>query len=384
MPRLKLPNYQRGQGVILFPLYLPKERIDDVKNKKLSTEKLNKRVLDGANWNDPDDHFTQLFYDQNLSQFWRPEDISLQPDLNVWETLDDDTKDCYAKNLLMLTYLDTYQGDIGMNVISRSISSEYHQRKALLNFMASMENAVHAPSYSTIFSTYVTKKEINALFKWGEENEHLQAMLKLIIEAYEDLDRATYERDYGEGIDQDLFNEIQYRAFVASVNLESCLFYSGFYYPLHFYGMGKLMQAGEIINLIIRDESIHGLYISMLAKELYEKLSPAKQKELKEWTTDSMAELYFHQAALIDEMYVKVGLDESVKTFAKYNANKAIMSLGFEPIHPGITVDDVDPVVLNGLNTETKTMDNFSMKGNGYQKIKVESLTPSDFYFEGV
>ncbi|MDV3159331.1 MAG: ribonucleotide-diphosphate reductase, partial [Candidatus Phytoplasma australasiaticum] len=40
-----------------------------------------------------------------------------------------------------------------------------------------------------------------------------------------------------------------------------------------------------------------------------------------------------------------------------------------------------NPVILNGLNTETKTMDYFSMKGNGYQKMKTESLKDEDFIF---
>ena len=30
-----------------------------------------------------------------------------------------------------------------------------------------------------------------------------------------------------------------------------------------------MMQSGEIINLIIRDESIHGVYIGLLAQEIF-------------------------------------------------------------------------------------------------------------------
>ncbi|MDV3163954.1 MAG: ribonucleotide-diphosphate reductase, partial [Candidatus Phytoplasma australasiaticum] len=45
---------------------------------------LKKITYQGANWNNLDDDFTHHFYEQNLSQFWRPEDISLQSDLHVW------------------------------------------------------------------------------------------------------------------------------------------------------------------------------------------------------------------------------------------------------------------------------------------------------------
>lgn len=218
----------------------------------------------GANWNTVEDNYTQVFYEQNLSQFWRPEEISLSGDLKNWGELPKAVQDAYAKNLLVLTFLDTHQGDIGMPVVGRSIPEEFHQRKALLNFMASMENAVHAKSYSNIFMTFMSKPDIDELFKWGEENDDLQAIMEIIISLYKNLDRYNYAKQFGSEVDGLKVTELEYqiaqwKAMVASVFLETYLFYSGFYYPLYFYGQGKLMNAGEIINLIIRDESIHGV-----------------------------------------------------------------------------------------------------------------------------
>lgn len=339
------------------------------------------REYTGANWNEHEDGFTQIFYEQNLSQFWRPEDISLQPDLNIWNVLDPIIKNAYAQNLLVLTFLDTYQGDIGMPVIARSLDESYHQRKSVLNFMAAMENAVHAKSYSNIFMTYMMNDEINDLFRWGEDNKNLQNIMALIVGYYEHLDKLNYRRKY-KGLDKvsdEDFKEAQWKAMVASVFLESCLFYSGFYYPLYFYGQGKLMQAGEIINLILRDESIHGLYVGNLAIELYEQFSSEKQKELYDWLIEYLDAIYKEEVELIEFIYDPVELSHDVKIFVRYNANKAMMNLGFEPY---FEYEEVNPVVLNGLNTETKTMDNFSMKGNGYQKMKSESLKDSDFFFD--
>ncbi|MFW8664799.1 ribonucleotide-diphosphate reductase subunit beta, partial [Candidatus Phytoplasma citri] len=79
-----------------------------------------KIIYQGANWNNLDDEFTHHFYEQNLSQFWRPEDISLQSDLHIWNTLSHEEQKTYSRNLLVLTFLDTYQGDIGMPVLVRS------------------------------------------------------------------------------------------------------------------------------------------------------------------------------------------------------------------------------------------------------------------------
>ncbi|CCV63755.1 Ribonucleoside-diphosphate reductase, beta chain [Alteracholeplasma palmae J233] len=334
----------------------------------------------GANWNQPDDEYTQFFYEQNLSQFWRPEDISMQSDLNVWNVLPNEVKLAYARNLLVLTFLDTYQGDIGMPVVSRAIDEEFHQRKAVLNFMAAMENAVHAKSYSNIFMTYMQTGEIDELFKWGENQKNLQNIMEKIVGAYKELDKENYIKKYDtKKYNAKRFNEVAWKAMAASVFLETWLFYSGFYYPLFFYGQGKLMQAGEIINLIIRDESIHGVYVGRLAQELYETFDNNKQEELSQWLHELLDSLYKEQSELVHEVYGEVDLAHDVNIFVRYNANKALMNLGFDPYFPQ---EEVNPVVLNGLNTETKTMDNFSMKGNGYQKMKSEALKDTDFIFE--
>lgn len=174
------------------------------------------------------------------------------------------------------------------------------------------------------------------------------------------------------------YNDYALKSNDKSVFLETCLFYSGFYYPLYFYGQGKLMQAGEIINLILRDESIHGLYIGRMGIDLYQTFNDENKKLLYDWVIETINELYINQSELVDSIYDAVDLSHDVKIFVRYNANKALMNLGFDPYFEH---EEVNPVVLNGLNTETKTMDNFSMKGNGYQKMKSETLKDEDFNF---
>jgi len=245
-----------------------------------------------------------------------------------------------------------------------------------------MENAVHAKSYSNIFMTYMTTPEIDELFRWGESHKNLQQIMKMIVGYYKELDRFNYLKRFEEfspNYKELDFNIAQWKAMVASVFLETWLFYSGFYYPLFFYGQGKLMQAGEIINLILRDESIHGLYVGRLAQEIYETFDNETQDQLQEWLYKFLLELYHEQNELVESIYDSVDLSHDVKIFVRYNANKALMNLGFDPY---FEQEEVNPVVLNGLNTETKTMDNFSMKGNGYQKMKSEMLKDQDFFFE--
>lgn len=333
-----------------------------------------------ANWNKNEDDFTQTIFQQLRSQIWFSEEISLIGDLPVWNTLPKKVQDAYVRNLGMLTFLDTHQGNEGMNIIGRSLSDDFHQRKATLSFIEMTENAIHAKSYSSIFTTYLPlNEEINEVFKWCEDNESLQAICDIIISIYKNLDKNVYLKEYGsptETVTEEEFKIAQWKAMVASTFLETYLFYSGFYYPLWFYGQGKLMQSGEIINLILRDESIHGLYIGILSQEIYQTFNDELKEEMHNWAIKLLELLYKNQTQLIEDLYSEVGLTHDVKIFVRYNANKALLNVGFDEY---FEEEEVNPIVLNGLNTKTKTMDFFSMKGNGYQSMVSESLSDNDF-----
>ncbi|QZA69653.1 ribonucleoside-diphosphate reductase, beta subunit [Bacillus phage 035JT004] len=324
---------------------------------------MTEKIYTAANWSKPDDDFTQMFYNQNVKQFWLPEEIALNGDLLTWKNLSVQEQDTYMKVLAGLTLLDTEQGNTGIPAIAEHITG--HQRKAVLNFMAMMENSVHAKSYSNIFLTLAPTEKINEVFEWVKNNKYLQRKAKIIVSIYEGIKK---------GDDTSLF-----MALVASVFLESFLFYSGFYYPLYFYGQGKLMQSGEIINLIIRDEAIHGSYIGLLAQEIYNKQDEKTQGAFKAKAMELLTALYENEMDYTEDVYSSVGLTADVKKFVRYNGNKALNNLGWEGT---FEEEDVNPIVINGLSTKTKSFDFFSMKGNGYKKATVEPLQNEDFYFE--
>ncbi|WJZ23487.1 ribonucleotide reductase small subunit family [Listeria phage LIS04] len=320
-------------------------------------------VLTAANWAVPEDDFTQMFYNQNVKQFWLPEEISLNGDLLTWKYLGEEERETYMQVLAGLTLLDTEQGNTGMPIVAQHV--EGHQRKAVLNFMAMMENAVHAKSYSNIFLTLAPSETITEIFEWVKRNPYLQTKAHKIVHLYESISQ-------GDPISL-------YKGMVASVYLESFLFYSGFYYPLYLYGQGKMMQSGEIINLILRDEAIHGVYVGLLAQEIYNQQSEEVQSELRQFSIDLLVELYDNEVLYTEDIYDKVKLTPDVKKFIRYNANKALMNLGFDSHFPE---EEINPIVLNGLNTKTKSHDFFSMKGNGYKKASVEQVRDEDFHFE--
>ena len=321
------------------------------------------KPIQAVNWNRPDDDFTAMFWNQNIMQFWTDDEIPLSDDKMSWITLSDAERACYMKVLGGLTLLDTVQGGVGMPKILEHVDGL--QRKAVLGFMAMMEQ-IHAKSYSSIFTTLASTSEIDEVFRWVEQHPQLQLKAQTISQYYENI-----------GSDKEL-----YMAMAASVLLESYLFYSGFFYPLYLAGQGKMTCSGEIIDLILRDESIHGVYVGMLAQEIYAKLDPEDQQDLHETLSGLLQFLHANEEKYTEEIYAPIGLTEEVKAFLRYNANKAMMNLGFDAVFED---DEVNPIVFNGINTRTKQHDFFSKKGNGYVRaMHVEHLRDEDFDFSDI
>lgn len=219
-------------------------------------------------------------------------------------------------------------------------------------------NCVHAKSYSSIFSTLNTKSEIEEIFEWTAKNLYLQKKAEVIKTIYE------------------TGTPLQKK--VASVFLESFLFYSGFFTPLWYLGNNKLPNVAEVIKLIIRDEAVHGTYIGYKFQLGFNELLEEEQEVVKAWTYDLLYELYENEEKYTEELYDEIGWTEEVKTFLRYNANKALMNLGLDPLFPE-SAEDVNPIIVNGISTGTSNHDFFSQVGNGYLLGQVEAMEDADY-----
>ncbi|OHX32616.1 class 1b ribonucleoside-diphosphate reductase subunit beta [Bacillus mycoides] len=317
-----------------------------------------------VNWNKKEDDFSLMFWKQNIAQFWTEEEIAVSSDKNTWAQLSKGEQIAYKRVLGGLTLLDTKQGGEGMPLVL--VHLENLQAKSVLAFMGAMEE-VHAKSYSHIFTTLATEEEIDDIFEWVDNHPLLEKKADIVTSYYRRL------------LKPEVTKKELYMAMVASVFLESYLFYSGFFYPLYLAGQGKLTASGEIINLIIRDESIHGVFVGILAQQIFAELSVEEQQEVQTETQELLMKLYEIELAYTEEIYTSIGLVEDVNRFVRYNANKGLMNLGLEP---KFEEEEINPIVLNGLRTDTKNHDFFSVKGNGYVKAtNVEKLADDDFVF---
>jgi ribonucleoside-diphosphate reductase beta chain len=221
--------------------------------------------------------------------------------------------------------------------------------------------SVHAKSYSSVFSTLCSTTDIEEAFRWSEDNPYLQKKAEIVLNNY-----------HGEDPEKKK---------IASTLLESFLFYSGFYLPMYWSSRAKLTNTADLIRLIIRDEAVHGYYIGYKFQQAYNEASEARKEELHDYAYSLLMELYDNEIKYTADIYDEMGLTEDVKAFLRYNANKALMNLGFDALFPK-EATNVNPAILSALSPNSdENHDFFSGSGSSYVIGKHEATTDDDWDF---
>ena len=311
------------------------------------------------NWNRMIDDKDLEIWNRLTVNFWLPEKVPLSNDIQTWKQLTEDEQALTVRVFTGLTLLDTIQNTVGAPALMEDARTPHEE--AVLTNIAFME-AVHARSYSSVFSTLCTTPQIDEAFRWAEENPLLQLKAKLILEDY-------------------LAEGDPLKKKVASVFLESFLFYSGFYLPMHWSSRAKLTNTADLIRLIIRDEAIHGYYIGYKFQLAFQELDENEQARVKDEAYSLMFSLYEIETQYTESLYDQVGLTEDVKHFLHYNANKALMNLGFEALFPD-ELCQVNPAIMAALSPNAdENHDFFSGSGSSYVIGKAVTTEDDDWNF---
>ncbi len=316
------------------------------------------RGVQAINWNRLEDDKDLEVWDRLTGNFWLPEKVPLSNDIPSWRTLKPHEQLMTTRVFTGLTMLDTIQGTVG--AVSLIPDARTPHEEAVYTNIAFMES-VHAKSYSSIFSTLISTAEIDDASRWSEENEHLQRKAQIVLDFY-----------YGDDPE---------KRKVASTMLESFLFYSGFYAPMYWSSHAKLTNTADLIRLIIRDEAVHGYYTGYKFQQALKDADSARRDELKDYTFDLLYELYENEESYTEDLYDPLGQTEDVKMFLRYNANKALMNLGYEPLFPK-TATAVSPAILAALSPNAdENHDFFSGSGSSYVMGKAVNTEDSDWDF---
>ncbi len=316
------------------------------------------KQIQAINWNRIQDEKDLEVWNRLTSNFWLPEKVPLSNDLPAWQSLDHQQQQLTIRVFTGLTLLDTIQNVIGAPGLMEDAITPHEE--AVLSNISFME-AVHARSYSSIFSTLCNTADVDAAYRWSEENEALQNKAKIVLEHYRAEDPLKKK--------------------IASVFLESFLFYSGFWLPMYWSSRGKLTNTADLIRLIIRDEAVHGYYIGYKYQKALEKVDDARREELQQFAIDLLLALYENEVVYTEALYADVGWAEEVKTFLHYNANKALMNLGYEALFPS-ELTTVNPAILSALSPNAdENHDFFSGSGSSYVMGKAVETEDEDWNF---
>lgn len=187
------------------------------------------KLIEGVNWNKIDDPVDLQIWNRANANIWWPEKLALSNDLSSWRTLHAHEKLITTRIFTGLTVLDTIQARVGAKRMVLDARTEHEC--AVWDQFGYMEQ-VHARSYSSVFATLNTSKEIAEAYRWSRENFFLKKKAKIITAAYNSGDPLKIK--------------------LASVFLEGFLFYSGFFLPMYWTTQKKLLNVGDMIKLIIR------------------------------------------------------------------------------------------------------------------------------------
>lgn len=315
-------------------------------------------AIAAINWNRIEDGKDLEVWNRLTSNFWLPEKVPLSNDIPSWATLKPKEQQLTIRVFTGLTLLDTVQNTVGaIRLMADAVTP--HEEAVFTNI--SFMEAVHARSYSSIFSTLCLTSDVDDAYRWSMENAYLQKKAAIVLEHYRGDDALMRK--------------------AASVFLESFLFYSGFYLPMYWSSRGKLTNTADLIRLIIRDEAVHGYYIGYKFQQALAKQSVSRQQAVKDYAYELLQDLYDNEIKYTEDLYDTVGWTEDVKKFLHYNANKALMNLGFEALFPS-SMTDVNPAILAALSPGAdENHDFFSGSGSSYVIGKTIATEDDDWEF---
>lgn len=309
------------------------------------------------NWNRTQDPKDLEVWNRLTSNFWLPEKVPLSNDLNDWHGLTATERTQTIRVFTGLTLLDTLQATVGE--VSQIPDAQTEHEEAVYTNIAFMQS-VHARSYSSIFSTLTTTEEIDAAYQWAVDNDLLQRRVKMVARHYFGADKLKRK--------------------AAATLLSSLLLYAGFYLPLHFAARGTLTNTADLIRLILRDKAVHGYYSGYKFQRGLEK-APHRAAELDNFVHDLLDKLYELELQYSAELYEPLGLMDGVATFVRYNANKALMNLGY-PARFDYSSTAVDSAVLTALAPSAdENHDFFSGSGSSYVIGRAEATNDADWSF---
>jgi ribonucleoside-diphosphate reductase beta chain len=230
--------------------------------------------------------------------------------------------------------------------------------EAVYTNIAFMES-VHAKSYSSIFSTLASTPEIDDAFRWSVENPNLQKKAHIVMDYYRGDDPSSARSP----------RPCSSRSCSTRASTCRCT--------------GRARRSSRTRPTSSASSSATRPCTATTSATSSRRVSSSSRRrrrdELKDYTFSLLYELYDNEVQYTQDLYDGIGLTEDVKKFLHYNANKALMNLGYEAMFPS-TVTNVNPAILSALSPNAdENHDFFSGSGSSYVIGKAVATEDDDW-----
>jgi ribonucleoside-diphosphate reductase beta chain len=264
--------------------------------------------------------------------FWVPEEINLTKDKGDFNDASEASKFIFTSNLLRQTALDSIQGRGPAQIFTPVVSVP--ELEAFVLLWSMFETNIHSKSYSHIIrSIYnIPKKEFAKI----HNNPEIVEMASGIGHYYDNLHVLNCRRELGLSVSEEDMIDAIWMALNASYALEGIRFSVSFSTSLAEYENKRYMGAGDIIQLILRDENLHkDVTAYLINKNVKDDERFARAKER------NAAEVYHMYADVVKEektwakyLFQKgsvIGLSEEIMSlFVDYNAANVLSEIGIK------------------------------------------------------
>lgn len=291
------------------------------------------------------------------SQFWVPQEISLQSDKVNWtNNLTPHQKEFFKRAISQLVLLDS------LATVADGYMAHYIKSPAVrsLMFYISSQEAIHNESYTYTCTSFMTKEEADEVFQKPKKDPLVLKATQPILDAFEEFNNNPSP-------------ETLAFALAAMSGLEGIRFTNGFT-PFYYLNRNDLMQgSGSIINLINRDESQHSYTQIAILRTLITQYSEIDMEKLSARIYKLFKEIVAGEQELANSMYEgfkDIDLVE-VHMYIEYRANMLLANMGLDKIfatkrNPMKWISVYDPENKNNQKT-----DFFEKRETNYSKTDV-------------
>jgi ribonucleotide reductase beta subunit family protein with ferritin-like domain len=313
---------------------------------------------------------------QQLSFFWRPEEISLQKDRLDYQRLRPEQKHIFTSNLKYQIMLDSVQGrGPGMAFLPYCSLPELESCMTAWEFM----EMIHSRSYTHIIkNVYANPSEV---FDMIINDENVLERAKTVTESYDDFINLAQQysssnlwkfRNEGVPAGVDGLYELKKKLYRAIMNvniLEGIRFYVSFACSFAF-GELKLMEgSAKVIELIARDEGVHLSITQNILSKWKNGDDPdmVKIAEEEEGWTYSMFNATVNEEKRWAQYLFKdgsmIGLnDKLLWMYVEWIANRRMRAIGLKPIYD-----------IAAKNNPLPWVDEHWLNSKGMQELPMET-----------